>query len=217
MQSPRVASSATAPLSMAETRCWDTPIASATSASVRDLGARRRAGCSRPATSYSPGRVMVCGGHTGLEQVGDVGKCHLDASVDAGVEQHGAVEVAAGRAERDRHGHRLEEAEQRPHPLCERGRRFVPRPDIWCCRKSMRRRCLARSSPTRCRSTWLSRRWPGASRTWRTLLTCWRNPSALSAGLEGVHGAPSVTGLRMPCGGWRGRLSRSSCPGGAGR
>jgi len=33
----------------------------------------------------------------------------------------------------------------------------------------------------------------------------------------GVHGAPSVTGLRMPCGGRRGRLSRSSCPGGAGR
>lgn len=34
---------------------------------------------------------------------------------------------------------------------------------------------------------------------------------------EGVHGAPSVTGLRMLCGGRRGRLSRSSCPGGAGR
>ena len=63
---------------------------------------------------------MLCGAHTGFEQVGDVGKCHLDASADAGVEQHAAVEVDAGRAERDRHGHRLEEAEQRPHPLRER-------------------------------------------------------------------------------------------------
>ena len=29
-------------------------------------------------------RRRLCGAHTGLEQVGDVGKCHLDASVDAG-------------------------------------------------------------------------------------------------------------------------------------
>ena len=27
----------------------------------------------------------LCGAQTGLEQVGDVGKCHLDASADAGV------------------------------------------------------------------------------------------------------------------------------------
>lgn len=85
----------------------------------------------------------LCGAHTGLQQVGDVGKCHLDASADAGVEQHAAVEVNAGRAERDRHGHRLEVAEQPPHPLRERGRRFVHRPGTWCCRKPMRRRWLA--------------------------------------------------------------------------
>lgn len=39
-----------------------------------------------------------------------------------GVEQQGAVEVAAGREERDRHGHRLEEAEQRPQGVLENER-----------------------------------------------------------------------------------------------
>lgn len=56
----------------------------------------------------------------GLRDVGDIGQGHLDASVDAGVEQDRAIEVVGGGEERGWHGHRLEEAEQRPRGTARR-------------------------------------------------------------------------------------------------
>src|SRR5699024_8925296 len=70
----------------------------------------------------SPGARCLAGGAARFggrrhEQRQDVPDRHLDPPVDAGGEQRGPVEVTGGGEDRDREGHRLEEAEQGPQRM----------------------------------------------------------------------------------------------------